>query len=71
MDLTVDTLYSLFKISVIMLHRKLQSVVFFFTIVVHCDSDRWNYTEFEKRRFKILKIILVTSNKKIQLTIQF
>lgn len=71
MDLTVDILYSLFKISVIMLHRKLQSVGFFFTIVVHCDSDRWNYTEFEKWRFKILKIVLVTSNKKIQLTIQF
>lgn len=36
-----------------------------------CDSDGWNYAEFEKRRFKILKIVLVTSNKKIQLTIQF
>lgn len=29
-----------------------------------CDSDGWNYTE-------IVKIVLVTSNKKIQLTIQF
>lgn len=36
-----------------------------------CDSDGWNYTGFEKRRFKIVKIVLVTSNKKIQLTIQF